>query len=72
MNSATQKALTKVLDNLKTVSFYLPYPCAAELADSCSDAIEAIQNDDTVTETGISDEEHAALIEDVYGSHGQG
>lgn len=51
MNSRTQAALIQVLQDLNALAMSTPGAGAAELADSCNEAINAIQNDSTVTET---------------------
>lgn len=51
MNSKTQRTLEEVLRKLRTVALSLAVPAAEELVDSCTDAIEALQEDETVRET---------------------
>jgi hypothetical protein len=50
MNTATQRALTRVLADLRTLAMNLPFEAAAELVDSTGEAIGALEKDETITE----------------------
>ena len=51
MNTQTQRALTQVLRDLHKVAMGLSVEYAAELADSTIAAIDALAEDETVTES---------------------
>jgi hypothetical protein len=51
MNTRTRSEIISLLENLRELSLRLTFGYAAETADSCTNVIEALNQDDTITET---------------------
>ena len=57
MNTRTQKALIEFLATMKTVALFSETKGSRELYDAAQEALEAVLEDDTVVETGMSNKE---------------